>query len=89
MDTPSTGYRTSDLYYAAFLKVAGVPHDDTIREGRRVFFIFGLPEGGQATLKDLKRQYFNRMAKVPALTYADEVKNMKALTHMAEEEAGI
>ena len=74
-------YRTSDLYYAAYLKVAGVPFLGTERDegGRRVFFIFEDTEG----LKDLKTQYFNRIAKVAALTFADEVKNMKALTYMA------
>lgn len=71
-------YRTSDLYFAAYLRVAGVPFVDTQREGPRVHFVFEKMEG----LRDLKAQYFNRMAKVPALTYADEIKNMKALTHM-------
>lgn len=76
----NTGYRTSDLYYSAYLKVAGVPHIGTEREGGRVFFIF---ENSDA-LRDLKDQYFNRTAKVPALTYADEIKAMKVLTHMSE-----
>jgi len=76
------GYRTSDLYYAAYLKVAGVPHVDTIREGARVFFVFEQVEG----LRDLKNQFFNRTAKVVALSFADEVRNLKALTHMADEE---
>ena len=75
-------YRTSDLYYAAYLKVAGVPHVDTMREGSRVFFVFEQVEG----LRDLKNQFFNRTAKVVALTFADEVRNLKALTHMADEE---
>jgi hypothetical protein len=71
-------YKTSDLYYAAYLKVAGVPFIEPEREGRRVIFIFENSE----SIRDLKREYFNRTAKVPALTYADEVKAMKALTHM-------
>jgi len=73
-----TFYRTSDLYFAAYLRVAGVPFLETQREGQRVFFVFEKMDG----IRDLKAQYFNRTAKVPALTYADEVKNMKALTHM-------
>lgn len=71
-------YRTSDIYYAAFLKVAGVPFLETEREDRRVFFVFE----DTGALRDLKALYFNRSAKVPALTYADEVKAMKALTHV-------
>ena len=76
----STNYRTSDLYYAAYLKVAEVTFHGTEREGSRVFFLF---ENTDA-LRDLKDQYFNRTSKVPALTYADEIKAMKALTHMSE-----
>lgn len=75
-------YRTSDIYYAAYLKVAGVFHADTVREGSRVYFIFDQVEG----LRDLKNQYFNRTAKISALAYADEIRNLKALTHMAADE---
>lgn len=71
-------YRTSDLYYAAYLRVAGVPLIETAREGGRVYFVFESVEG----LRDLKNEYFNRKAKVPALSYADEIRSMKALTHM-------
>jgi len=73
-----TGYRTSDLYYAAYLKVAGVEFKGTTKEGKRVFFLFENAEG----MADLKKQYFNRYAKVSALTYADEIRSMKNLTYM-------
>jgi len=78
MDTPNNGvYRTSDLYYAAYLKVARVKLLKTEREKGRVFFIFEGTEG----INELKQEFFNRTAKVPALTYADEIKAMKTLTH--------
>jgi hypothetical protein len=70
-------YRTSDVYYAGYLKVAGVPFLGTEREGARVFFLFEVVEG----LKDLKAQYFNRTAKVSALNYADEIRSMKTMTY--------
>lgn len=73
-------YQTSDLYYAAYLRVAGVAYVGTRRENGRVFFLFE----NSSSLRDLKDQYFNRVAKVSALTYADEVKAMKALTHMSD-----
>ena len=73
-------YATSDLYYAAYLKVAGVPYKGTEREGNRIFFLFEQSDA----LRDLKDQFFNRTAKVSALTYADEIKAMKALTHMGD-----
>jgi hypothetical protein len=77
--TPTTGnYRTSDLYYAAYLKVSEVPFLGTDREGNRVFFLFENSE----TLDDLKAGYFNRSAKVSGMTFADEIKAMKALTHV-------
>lgn len=70
-------WRTADLYFAAYLKVAGVPFIETVRESGRVYFIFDPTNG----MRDLKNQYYNRTAKVPALSYADEIKVMKALTH--------
>lgn len=80
MGTTQDQYQTSDLYYAAYLRVAGVTYSGTRREGNRVFFLF---EPSDA-LKDLKDQYFNRTAKVSALTFADEIKAMKVLTHMSD-----
>lgn len=78
MENKDGKFRTADIYFAAYLKVAGVDFMGTEREGPRVLFIFSLPEG----MKDLKTQYFNRTAKVVALTYADEVKTMKSLTFL-------
>lgn len=77
MDYLTTEYRTSDLYFAAYLRVAGVPFLRTERQERRVFFIFEESEG----MSDLKMQYFNRTAKVIALNYVDEIRNFKTLLH--------
>jgi hypothetical protein len=73
-------YRTSDLYYAAYLKVAGVPLVDVVREKGRVIFLFERSDG----IRDLKLQYFNRTSKVVALGYAEEIRNMKTLTHIGD-----
>lgn len=77
MSQQTNGYRTSDLYYAAYLKVAGVMLLETERDGGRVYFVFE----DSPNILDLKHQYFNRSSKVAALSYADEIKAMKALTH--------
>lgn len=70
-------YRTSDMYYAAYLKVAAVPFVEAVRDTNgRVTFVFEDIEG----IRDLKNQYYSRAAKVSAMTYADEIKAMKALT---------
>jgi hypothetical protein len=75
-------YRTSDLYFAAYLKVAGVPLLTTEKEGKKVFFVFERT----AYLPDLKNEYFNRTARVPALSFVDEIRSMKSLTHMIKED---
>ena len=74
-------FKTSDIYFAAYLKVAGVKFNGTSREENRVFFLFEMGEG----MRDLKSQYFNRIAKVSALTFADEIRVMKSLTHLGSE----
>lgn len=73
------GFRTADLYFAAFLKVAGVPFLDCEQEGPRCVFVFENGEG----IRDLKRAFFSRApTKIAALSYADEVQALKAMTHM-------
>lgn len=74
-------YKTSDLYFSAYLKVAGVELLGTERQDRKVIFIFRKIE----TIKELKREYFNRTAKVVALNYVDEIRSMKSLTYMSKE----
>lgn len=73
---PATNYRSSDIYFAAYLKIAGVEFVGTTREENRVFFLFKDQDG----MEDLKMQYFNNISKVSARTYAEEIKAFKALT---------
>lgn len=82
MGKPTNGsYRTSDLYYAAYLKVAGVPFLDAIRDDGRVFFMFNEDETSQA-MRDLRQQFFNGKGKVSALEYKQAIQTFKSLTHM-------
>lgn len=71
--------QTSDLYFAAYLKVASVTLKELRRDGKRVFFVFVFESEGM--FKSLKDDYFMDRAKVPALTYAQAVKSMKALIY--------
>jgi len=74
--------RTSDHYFAAYLKVAGVVFVEAVQNSNgRVFFVFEYPEG----YRDLKNQFYSRTAKVVALNYADEIRTMKSLTYSAGE----
>ena len=74
----TAAYRTSDLYYASYLRVAGVPFVGTERKGKRVVFLF---EDIGAPLHDLKQGYFYDSARVPALSYVQMIRSMKSLVH--------
>jgi hypothetical protein len=69
--------QTPDIYFAAYLRVAGVSFLRKTNLEGRIYFIFEKPE----IFTDLKSQYYNRIASVPALTYADEIKNFKAMLY--------
>lgn len=77
-----TKYKTSDLYFSAYLKTAGVHFLGTEKEGQKVFFIFQKTD----MIRDLKREYFNRTARIPALSFVDEIRSMKSLTYMARQD---
>ena len=79
--TTTEEFFTADLYYAAYLRVAGVPYTGERVEpnGRQVSFLFE----HTPNLDDLKRDYFNGNGKVSALAYKREVVDLKALTHEA------
>lgn len=75
----TTGYRTCDLYLAAFYVSAGCEMKESVRDQKRgrVYFIFEK----NPILKELKLNYFSRKAKIDALTFADNVKSLKSLCH--------
>lgn len=74
-------YRTSDLYYAAYLQVAGVPMIRTDRNngGNKISFVF---DSSVANLEELKRAWFSRQGKIEALLYADAIKSLKSVCHI-------
>lgn len=73
------GFSTCDLYLAAFFMSAGCQMVTANREqkSKRVYFVFEK----NPILMDLRIKYFSREAKVPALTYADNIKSLKSLCH--------
>lgn len=81
MTTVKTSFKTSDLYFSAYLKVAGVPFMDTVREEGRVYFLFDDEENSPG-MRSLRSEYFNGKAKVSALELVQAIKTMKTLTHM-------
>jgi len=83
MDTQIDGkeYRTSDIHYAAFLRVAKVPFLRVSREEGRSFFYFE----DTGNMKDLREGYYNRTAKVVARDFAEETRAVKTLMHMDQD----
>ena len=74
-------FRTSDLYFAAYLQVAGVRMARTERNGTgKVSFIF---DTSLSNLDELRNVWFNQTGKVAALPYANAIKNLKSICHMA------
>ena len=73
-------FRTSDLYFAAYLQVAGVPMHKTERKpDGKVAFIF---DTSIANIEELKAAWFNQTGKVPGLPYANAIKSLKSVCHM-------
>jgi hypothetical protein len=69
------GYKTCDLYLAAFFATSGCPVKSTTRDAKKVYFFF---ENSDIVDK-LKSAYFLRQGKIDALSYADNVKSLKSL----------
>jgi len=69
------GYKTCDLYLAAFFATSGCPIKSTTRDSKKVYFFFENTE----IIERLKGSYFLRQGKVDALSYADNVKSLKSL----------
>jgi hypothetical protein len=73
------GYYTTDLYFAAYLQVAGAPMQKASRQNGRVSFIF---DCAIVNIEELRTAWYNQTGKVPALAYANTIKNLKHLCHM-------
>jgi len=71
--------RTSDLYYAAFLKTAGFTLSPLESDGRKKFFIFEDPSG--LAIKT-QTDYINGTAKVSAKDLIDNIRALKTLINM-------
>lgn len=80
MSKDANEFRTSDLYFAAYLQVAGVQMIRPDRNGHgKVSFVF---DTSIANIEELKAAWFNQSGKVPALPYANAIKSLKSVCHM-------
>lgn len=69
------GYKTCDLYLAAFFATSGCSVKSTSRDAKKVYFYFD----NKDMVDELKSSYFLRQGKIDALSYADNVKSLKSL----------
>ena len=74
-------YRSSDLYFSAFLCALELPMIGTEEEAlpqnrKKVYFVFKIPK---KDLRRLKMDYFGGTGKVRAKLYADRIRSLKQL----------
>lgn len=73
-------FRTSDLYFAAYLQVAGVAMMRTERNGHgKISFVF---DPTISNIEELKNAWFAQTGKVAGLPYANAIKALKSICHM-------
>ena len=74
-------FKTSDLYFAAYLQTAGVDMKRTDRapDSGKIFFIF---DASVSNVEELKAAWFNNTGKVSGKQYAHNLKTLKSLCHM-------
>ena len=71
------GFRTSDIYFAAYLLMAEVPMLGTEQDGRRTIFVF--EDQGKIAMRSLKNGYYSDGAKVHVLSFVQRIKQVKRL----------
>jgi hypothetical protein len=73
-------YQTADLYYAAYLRCAGVPFMGVKKEGpKKVVFLF--EDQGPVAMRSLRQGFFSDTAKVGPLAFAQAIRLMKGLIY--------
>lgn len=72
-------FRTTDLYFAAYLKVVGLPMGRTERNGGKLTFVF---DASVANMDELRHAWISNTGKVAPLHFANEIKSLKSLCHM-------
>jgi len=78
MESVEKDFRTSDLYFAAYLKSSGVEFKGSAKVGRKTYFIFAAIDN----MREMRDSYFAGTAQVSALSHANEIRNLKRLCHM-------
>jgi len=80
-DNKSTLYRTSDIYFAAYLCAIDLTMETTESEknengGKKVIFVFKVP---RKDLERLKAGFFGGSATVKVQRYVQAIRNLKSM----------
>jgi hypothetical protein len=78
MSNVQKDFRTSDLYFAAYLKALDIPLLSSAKVGKRTFFVFDKVED----IRDIKNEYFSGSGTVSALRHANEIRTLKRICHL-------
>jgi len=81
MSNASKLYRTSDIYFSAFLCSVDFPlktteQGSTTDGGRKIVFVFSIPEGD---LSKVKAMYFGGSGTVKARVFVDHLRSLKSM----------
>lgn len=83
MDKKFQLYRTSDLYFAAYLCALDIGLETSEQDGsgdtRKIVFVFKLPVDD---LGRLKASYFGGTGTVKARKFVDSLRSLKSLCHV-------
>lgn len=79
MNITKNKFKTSDLYYAAFLKTAGFDLVEMAHEKNRKLFVF---EDGSGLIIKAQTDYVNGTSKVSAKDLIDNIRALKTLINM-------
>lgn len=79
MNITKSKFKTSDLYYAAFLKTAGFELVELLKEKNRKLFVF---EDGSGLIVKTQTDYVNGTSKVSAKDLIDNIRALKTLINM-------
>lgn len=80
-DGKSILYRTSDIYFAAYLCAVDIPMEtteiDKTSSNRKIVFIFRIPS--KKDLERLKAGFFGGSANVQAMKFVQAIRSLKSL----------
>ena len=81
MNTTARLYRTSDIYFSAFLCSIDIPLKTTERSntadgGKKVVFVFAIPD---SDLDKIKALYFGGSGTVKARVFVDHLRSLKSM----------